>query len=94
MKTFLIIIGALCALKLWAVESETLSGDKAFELYKSLPGATCTEWISREYVVYTKYSTENCSDISDLKKWNCTIQLSKINKNSKLLSASCTRELN
>lgn len=94
MKTFIILIGALSALNTWAVESETLEGDRAYELYQALPGATCTEWVSREYVVYSKYSTDRCSDSADLKKWTCTIQMAKSNKISKLLSASCSREIN
>lgn len=95
MKKTLILI-SLIAFNLNASEFQMIDGTSAYELYKSLPGTTCTEWSSADLVVYTKYQTAKCGDQNENSQWVCTVQLKKKNKNnkeSKLLSASCTREI-
>jgi hypothetical protein len=96
MKTaFFIILGVIMGLtSALASEVEILEGQKAFELYLSLPGARCTEWNSADFVVYTKYQTATCEESSDNSKWTCTIQINKKNNLNNFESANCSREVN
>ena len=76
-------------------EIEVKDGDEAYAIYQSLPGVICTEWNSKDSVVYTKYQTAKCTDQNEASEWTCTIQINKKDqrKNS-FISASCTREKN
>ncbi len=94
MKTFFLLIIVVYTFNVLASETQTLEGEQAYQMYKTLPGAICTEWNSKEYIVYTKYSSTSCLDAADLQNWTCTIQLSKKNNMTKLLSASCSKEIN
>ncbi len=92
MKTIILTL-LLAFSALYASEFQIISGDEAYQLYKRLPGLRCTEWNSKDLVVYTKYQTDSCEQQGKDTDWNCTIQVNKLNPLQKYESASCTRQL-
>ena len=94
MKSPSLLLLCLMAIHISAAEVQILDGEKAYKTYLSLPGKTCTEWSSGDFVVYTKYQTKNCDENSKATLWNCTIQIDKKNHSqSPYTSASCSREV-
>jgi hypothetical protein len=90
MITFTLLLFSLSA---WSSEFQSIDGEEAYLLFQSLKGVVCTEWNSKDFIVYTKYQTTSCEESGSNQNWTCTIQMSKkdLKKNS-YLSASCTRE--
>lgn len=80
---------------LMASEFQTISGQEAYDLYLKLPGVKCQEYRLANYIVYSKYQTNSCSENqTDASKWNCTVQLElKNGKMKSVISADCSREI-
>lgn len=80
---------------LMASEYQTISGDEAYQMYSKLPGKACQEYRIANYVVYTKYQTNSCTENQvDESKWSCTVQFElKNGKTSNVLSADCSRQI-
>ncbi|MBC7429253.1 MAG: hypothetical protein H7336_11610 [Bacteriovorax sp.] len=78
-----------------ASEFQSLSGDEAYQIYKTLPGKACQEYRLVNYVVFTKYQTKSCEENqTDASKWSCTVQFSvKNGKTSEVISADCSRQI-
>ncbi len=74
---------------------QIFSGDEAYQLYLKLPGKACQEYRLANYVVYTKYQTNSCSETqTDDSKWSCTVQFElKNGKQASVISADCVRQL-
>lgn len=92
MKTLILTL-LLISCGAFASEYQMLEGDEAYKLYLNLPGVRCTEWNSKDLVVYTKYSTSSCDDQGDNSQWTCTVQINKMRPQDKYVSASCSREV-
>lgn len=78
-----------------AGEYQMITGEEAYQLYKTLPGKACQEYRLATYVVYSKYQTNSCTENqTDESKWNCTVQFAvKNGKLSNVISADCSRVL-
>jgi hypothetical protein len=95
MKKSITILFCLLTTGLWASDFQMIEDQAAYNLFKSLPGITCTEWNSADFVVYTKYQTKSCDETAKQTDWTCTIQINKKDMaKSPFMSASCTRETN
>lgn len=92
MKTIILAVLLMTA-GVFASEIHMLEGDEAYKLYLSLKGVRCTEWNSKDLVVYTKYSTSSCDDQGDNTQWTCTVQINKMDRQKQFESASCSREI-
>lgn len=79
----------------FASEFQSISGEEAYKLFESLPGAKCVEWRQKDQIVYSKSQTKTCSEQQlDDSKWSCVAQLSLKGKVvTGVLSADCTRSL-
>ena len=79
-----------------ASHTEIVDGDRAYEIYKSLPGVACQEYRLQNYIALTKYQTKNCNERqTDLTKWECTGQFTlKKGKIAEVISVSCSRDVN